>query len=365
MSPARSILYLSHTPALKGSAVSLVQLIRGLDRALFRPVVAFSKRGFLVDDLSGQGIPCAVLQERGLLGWRLVIQALQLMRRQAVDLVHLNSAVPFCKYVGMAARIRRVPVFWHIREDPRGKRVRSLKKWIRLLADRVIVVSSELEEAFRGFPVVKIFNGVDVERFHPGRTGSVFRGRYGIPEDALLFSMVGTIEERKGTLLFLRAAEALLETGSDAHFAVVGDGAEEDERAVVNHLAQRPSLASRVVLTGRLDDIPQVMAAIDVLVMPSLWEGFPRSLIEAMASGKAAIASDVGEIPHMLEGGASGRVIPRGDLPALIRAMEDLSARRDSLAEMGVRARERVISEFTLDRHVKLVQDEYLRWLEP
>jgi glycosyltransferase involved in cell wall biosynthesis len=120
-----------------------------------------------------------------------------------------------------------------------------------------------------------------------------------------------------------------------------------------------------MVLTGRLDDIPQVMAAIDVLVMPSLWEGFPRSLIEAMACGRAAIASDVGEIPYILEGGASGRLIPRGDLPALIQAMEDLGARKDSLPELGMRARERVMAEFTLERHVKLMQDEYLRWLKP
>jgi glycosyltransferase involved in cell wall biosynthesis len=336
-----------------------------LDPLEFRPVAAFSKPGFLVEDLAGRGIACEVLEERGLLGWRLVRQTLQLMRRESVDLVHLNSAVPFCKYVGIAARVRHVPVLWHIREDPRGKRVRSLKKWIRLLADRVIVVSSELEEAFRTFPVVRIFNGVDVERFHPNRTGSAFRDRYGIPRDALLFGIVGTVEERKGTLLFLRAAEALLQAGSDAHFAVVGDGPEEAERAVADYLAQRPALASRMVLTGRLDDIPQVMAAIDVLVMPSLWEGFPRSLIEAMACGRAAIASDVGEIPYILEGGASGRLIPRGDLPALIQAMEDLGARKDSLPELGMRARERVMAEFTLERHVKLMQDEYLRWLKP
>lgn len=365
MSRARTILYVSHTPALKGSAVSLAQLIRGVDPSFFRPVVAFSKPGFLVDDLAGRGIACEVLEERGLLGWRLVRQALQVMRRESVDLVHLNSAVPFCKYVGIAARIRRVPVLWHIREDPWGKRVRSLKKWIRFLADRVIVVSSELEAAFHDFPVVRIFNGVDVERFRPGRAGSAFRDRYGIPKDALLFGIVGTVEERKGTLLFLRAADALLQAGSEAHFAVVGDGPEEAERAVADYLAQRPTLASRMVLTGRLDDIPQVMAAIDVLVMPSLWEGFPRSLIEAMACGRAAIASDVGEIPYILEGGASGRVIPRGDLPALIQAMEDLVARKDSLAEMGMRARERVISEFTLERHVELIEDEYLRWLKP
>jgi glycosyltransferase involved in cell wall biosynthesis len=285
------------------------------------------------------------------------------MGRERVDLVHLNSAVPFCKYVGIAARTLGLKVVWHIREDPRGKRARRLRKWIRLLAHRVIVVSSELEDAFEAFPVVKIFNGVDVGRFHPGIDRTPFRDRFGIPPEAFLFGVVGTIEERKGTLLFLHAAEALLKAGRDAFFSIVGDGAVEDERAVRHYLAGRPTLASRVVLTGRLEDMPQVMAGIDVLVMPSLWEGFPRSLIEAMASGRAAIASGVGEIPFILEDGVCGRVVPKGDRAALSRAMEELLHRRGDLAEMGRRGRRRVLEEFTLEKHVRTVMGEYQKLL--
>ncbi len=363
MSVARTILYVSHTPALKGSAVSLVQLVLGLDASRFRPCVAFSKPGFLVDDLSARGLSCTVLNERGFWGWRLVRQARSLMERERVGLVHLNSAVPFCKYVGIAARSLGLKVVWHIREDPRGKRIRRLRKWIRHLAHKVIVVSSELEDAFETFPVVKIFNGVDMGRFHPGIDRTPFRDRFGIPHDAFLFGIVGTIEERKGTLLFLHAADALLKSGRDAFFSIVGDGALEDERAVRQYLAERPTLASRVILTGRLDDIPQVMAGIDVLVMPSLWEGFPRSLIEAMASGRAAIASGVGEIPFILEDGVCGRVVPKGDRAALSRAMEEFVCRRGDLAEMGMRGRQRVLEQFTLEKHVRTVMNEYEKLL--
>ena len=279
MSPGRSVLYAAHTAALKGSAVSLGQLILGLDRGRFEPAVVFSKPGYWVHHLGERGVPCHVLRGRGFWGWRLVSEAKAVMDRAGVDLVHLNSAVPFCKYVGIAARLRRIPVIWHIREDPGSRRVRRLKKWVRVLADRVFVVSSELERFFDGFPVVKVFNGVDVDRFRPDLKGDGFRERFHIPAEAFVFGIVGTIEERKGTLAFLRAAEEVARSAPDARFAVIGDGMAEDVETVRRYLSERARLASRVVLTGRLEEIHRVLAELDVLVMPSLWEGFPRSLI--------------------------------------------------------------------------------------
>ncbi|MCU0572676.1 MAG: glycosyltransferase [Syntrophobacteraceae bacterium] len=359
----RSVLYVSHTAALKGSAISLAQLILGLDRSRFEPTVVFSKPGYWLENLGERGISCHVLKSRGFLGWRLVSEAKAVMDRARVGLVHLNSAVPFCKYVGIAARMRRTPVVWHIREDPRSKRVRRLKKWIRGLSDRVFVVSSELERFFEGFPVVKVFNGVDLDRFQPGVTGEEFRDRFGIPRTAFVFGIVGTIEERKGTLAFLRAAEVLARSDSDARFAVVGDGMAEDVRKIRDYLSEHELLASRVILTGRLDDIPRVMAGLDVLVLPSLWEGFPRSLIEAMACGRVAIASDVGEIPFILEGGRCGMVVPCGDDSALVQAMARCLSDRAALNEMGRLARERVVSELSLKRHVEVIQNEYMELL--
>lgn len=364
MTRPKNVLYVSHTADLKGSAVSLYQLILGLDSNRFMPVAAFSKPGRLVDDLAARNVRCHVLKERGFLSWRIVAAATYLMDEARVDLVHLNSAVSFCKYVGIAAKLRRTPVIWHIREDPRSKRVRRLEKWIRRLADRVLVVSTELEGHFRSYPLIKIYNGVNIEHFRPGLDGTRFRSRWKIPKDAFLFGVVGTIEERKGTLLLMRAAEQVLQTERDAYFAVVGDGMSRDEGSVREFLSHRPSLSARVVLTGRLENIEEVMAAIDVLVMPSLWEGFPRSLVEAMASGKACVATEVGEIPYMLDNGRCGLMVPPGDMDSLAQAMERCLSRRDALLEMGLRARRRVVEEFTLERHVQRVQEVYADLLD-
>lgn len=356
----KRILYVSHTPERKGSAVSLHQLMRGLDRSRFAPVAAFSKPGPLVDALKTDGVPAHVLRRRGPLGLGLIREALTLIRSERIALVHLNSAVPFCRYVGIAAKLARVPVVWHVREDPRGKRVRRLKKWIRLLADRIFVVSSDLEAAFAPSPKVrKIFNGVDTTEFSPDVEGGEFRARFRIPADALVFGMVGSIEPRKGQLDFLRAASLLPLADDNVCLAIVGSGKADDERSVADYLAGNPAVAARTVCTGRLQDVSGAIAALDVLAIPSYWEGFPRALIEAMAAGKPAIASDVGEMPHIVRDGVTGWLVPCGDIERLADAMRGCLAERTRLAAMGNQARARAVAEFSLGAHVATVQGQY------
>ncbi|RPJ03720.1 MAG: glycosyltransferase, partial [Deltaproteobacteria bacterium] len=357
------ILYVSHTPDFRGSAMSLSQLMTGLDRDEFIPVAAFSKDGPLVRELRSRNISTHVLKKRGFLGTGLIREALNLIGMERINLVHLNSAVPFSKYVGIAARLKRLPVIWHVREDPNGKRVRRLKKWIDLLSNRIIVVSTQLEAAFgrKMGKLVRVYNGVDTDRFSVGVDGAPFRKKFGLPREAFVFGIVGTIEENKGTILFLKAAEVICasESAGSVFFAVIGDGQPEDVDRVHGFLYKRPALAERTVLTGRLGNMPEVMAGIDVLVMASLGENFPRVLIEAMASGKPVVATDVGEVFHIVDDGVTGLVVPKNDAGALASAMTRCLEMRDSLREMGSKAREKVVREFDLRRHVESVQNEY------
>ncbi len=356
-SPAR-ILYCSHTAALKGSAISLYHLMTGLDRNKYTPVAAFSKDGPLVAKLNSEGITSVVLKKRGFLNLGLIRESIRLLKDEKIDLVHLNSAVPFCKNIGLAALIAGNPVIWHIREDPEGKRVRALGKWISLLSDRIFVVSSDLYTYFKNTgKALKIYNGVDNERFKPGMDGSAFRARYGIPRDAFVFGMVGSIEKRKGNISFLEAARHVSNINEQSWFVIVGTGLESDVNKVEEFIKEN-GLDGRVVLTGRLSDITEAMAGIDILVMPSLWEGFPRALIEAMACGKPSIASDVGEVRHILEDGRSGYIIPKGDNEALTKAMESCLTNKNGLSVMGRAARGKA-EQFTLSRHVETVQGEY------
>ncbi|HEY3346907.1 MAG TPA: glycosyltransferase [Nitrospirota bacterium] len=354
------VLYASHTADLKGSAVSLYQLMKGLDSSDFQPVAVFSKDGPMVGKLAEDDMPAFVLKSRGFLGLSLLWDAYGLIKREQVGLVHLNSAVPFCKYIGIAARLNHVPVIWHIREDPEGKRVKGLKKWIDLLADRILVVSSDLELFFNGGgKAVKVYNGVDTQKFRPGLDGSSFRERFKIPADAFVFGAVGTIEPRKGTVDFLAAAEEVAAGNERVWFVVVGSGEDAFVKAA-KESAARSGIAGRVIFTGVQANIPEVMNGIDALVMPSLWEGFPRALIETMACGRPAVATDVGEVRYILADGETGLLIQKADRTALSGAMRSLLGMApEALAGMGEKAREKAVANYQIRCHVDTVQAQY------
>lgn len=364
--PPMRILCVSHTADLKGSAMSLTQLMIGLHKSRFMPVALFHKNGPLVREMQSHGIATYVIQKKGFLRVSLIREALDLIKKEGIDLVHLNSAVPFCKYVGIAAWLKGLKVVWHLREDPDGKRVQNLKKWIRLLADRIFVVSTQLERVFsQSDKVVKVYNGVDTTKFTTNVSGAPFRKRFGLSGEAFIFAIVGSIEENKGTTVFLEAAETICQSAGNVFFIVVGHGLPDDVERIHRFLRERPSLQQRTILTGRQENMPEVMAAVDVLVMASLGgnENFPRVLIEAMASGKATIATDVGEVFRIVDDDITGFIVPRNDVAALARAMRTSLEMQDALKEMGRKAREKAVSEFTLEKHVECVQNEYGRLL--
>ena len=227
------ILYASHNPDFQGAVLSLYKLVSGLDRDMFTPYAVFSKDGAMVERLTSEGVDARVLRRRGFLNLGLIHEAYRLIKGEGIGLVHLNNAVPFCKCVAIAARLAGAKVVWHVREDPHGKRVRILKPWIKLLASRVIAVSTEIEDSFKETgKAVKIYNGVDTGEFRPENDGGLFRARYGIKPGAFVFGFVGTIEPRKGILDFLQAAVEILEVHPDTRFLVVGSGMPEYEAGV-------------------------------------------------------------------------------------------------------------------------------------
>ena len=356
------VLYVSHASAYHGAVMSLFQLVKGLDRTRYTPLAAFSKKGAVIDALRERGVDARVLSRRGVLNIGLINEARRLIRDEGIGLVHLNNAVGFCKNVAIAAKLSGAKVVWHVREDPNSARLKRLKPWIRLLADRVMVVSTELEESFRKTgKAVKIYNGVDTDEFSPGVDGAPFRERYGIGKDVFLFGLVGTIEPRKGTMQFVRAAEELIREHPDCGFLLVGSGLPEYEDELKRFLDERPGLRERTFLTGRIKEVPEAMAAMDVLVMPSSWEGFPRAVIEAMSSGRPVLATAVGEVPWIVDDGETGFILPSRDVDALTAAMKRCVGMGGALKAMGMKGREKAVRLYNLEAHVGHVQDEYMK----
>jgi teichuronic acid biosynthesis glycosyltransferase TuaC len=191
-------------------------------------------------------------------------------------------------------------------------------------AARVVAVSRALADEARalGVPAERVsivMNGVDADLFRP-RDRAIARRELGLPADAAtrIVLYVGNLKATKGVLDLAAAFERIAETHPQLHLAVVGGG---DARAALETVAGR--WPGRITLAGArpLSEVPQWMAACDVLTLPSWAEGTPNVVLEALASGRRVVASSVGGIPDLVTGDALGELIPARDVTALASAL--------------------------------------------
>jgi len=281
---------------------------------------------------------------------RTIRQAVALVRRSRdVDIVHLNVAPapwpPLLRSLALAvaARVGGAHVLLHAHSGRLEVATRSLVHrallWITArVVDRIVVVSSDGERAVRRVAsnVVQLPNGVDPESFDTGPKA-----------DPPLLVFVGTVCERKG-LVELRDALVRLRDEAEPsalRVRIVGDAKQEGpgvfERIVEGY--SRSGLGD-VEFTGALDraGVRQSLAEAAIFCLPSFWEGFPLSLLEGMAAAAAPVATSVGEIPAILDGGRTGILVPPKDPEALATAIGSLLRDESKRAELGASARTRV-----------------------
>jgi len=297
----RNILYVSHTADLRGSAMSLRELMVHLPRDRFQPHGMLSKHGPFEDSLRAAEIPMVVMTDRGFLKLKLIAAARSYLREHTIDLVHLNSAVPFCRDVGIAAKLEGI-------------------------------------------------NG--------------WRQRLGIGGDEFIFVIVGTIEERKGQHLLVEAANGLLEAGHTFRIIIVGAAMiPEDKARLGAALESFPRVARITHCLGRQADIPPILRASNCLVLPSTWEGFPRTVAEGMACGLPVITTPVGELPYMIEDTVVGLLVPPNDITALRAAMQGC-LQHETLDSIAISARHRACN-WSSEAHVAAIESLYESLLLP
>jgi glycosyltransferase involved in cell wall biosynthesis len=310
------------------------------------------------------GIPAIAVRMRGAHDLLALFVLRRLMKARAVSLIHTHSSVD--SWLGaLAARSLRRPV---VRSRHVSIRIRSRLALVYRLAD-CVVTSGEAVRAIvvdAGVPagrVVSIPPGVDTRRFHPGVSGKTVRDELGLTADQPLVGLVANIRGSKGHNVFLEAACEVLRRRPDARFLVVGDGV---GRAEVRRRVGGLGLEAAVTLTGFRRDIPEVMAALDVLVLPSIRsEATSQVIPQAFAVGTPVVASTVGGSPELVRDGETGRLVPPGDARALAAAVLELVSDPARARALG-RAGQRLAAErYSLDASMALTTSVYRGLLGP
>lgn len=358
--------WLNHAPAYRGRYA--VTVVCGPQTGA---------EGSLIEETRARGVPLTILPElvrqiSPAQDVRAFFKLRRMMRQGRYDIVHTHSSK--AGVLGrLAARSARVPVVvhtvhgwsFHDQMTPAQRRLYvALEKLGDWAGDSLIVVSpQDIEKGLaqgigRRQDYTVIRSGVELDRFgHPQTPPEVMRAQLGLPASAPVVGSVTRLSPQKAPLDLVRAYAQIARLRPDAWFVIVGDGSLRGE---VEREVRDAGIAPRTLLTGLRRDVPELMAVFDVFVLTSLWEGLPRVLPQAMATGLPIVCTAADGSAEAVSEGVNGFLTPRGDPDALAARAVDLLNDAALRRRLGAAGRARA-PEFSVDRMVQQIDQHYQR----
>lgn len=371
----RKIFYLVDSFNIGGTETQAVELARRMDPQKYDVTLAcLRKEGPLLERLNGSTVNVVEFHPKGGIdsptGLYQLARMVAYLRRGRFDVIHAHDL--WSNMIGLVAgKLAGVPVIVTSQRDLSHLEwyQSSRKKWLRraqnassaVLANaRMIREGLVAEEGLAPDRVRVIYNGVDLDRFHssPSTRAKLFPGM----ERARLIVLVGNMHtDVKGQPTLIAAAPAVVSRFPQAHFVLVGDGA---KRAVFEEAAQAAGLDTKFMFLGRRNDVPDILAACDIAVLPSAAEGMPNAVLEYMAAGLPVVASAVGGNLEVIADGATGLLVPAGDASVLGQALSRLLADDVMALRLARNARELVEQRFSFERLTREVGALYEELLQ-
>ena len=292
-----------------------------------------------------------------------IISLANFIRREGITIVQC-SAVPRVGLLGLiVARLSGAHLLLHYHVIP--GRYRGLRGFAERLvarrAGRSVAVSRFLaaraQEHCPGIKVDVVVNGVDCERFHPDLDGSKIRQEYGIADDEVLILQLARIIQQKRQEDTIRAFSIARRRAPNLRLLLVGwedpryTGLFSSYRAELEHLRNEANLGDSLIIADARPEAPQLVAACDMVAMPSVEDAWNLAITEAMAGGRPAIGSDSGGIPEQIVEGTTGFLVPLQSPEALADRMVELACNPELRQRMGQAAYRRAVSLFS-ETHV-------------
>jgi glycosyltransferase involved in cell wall biosynthesis len=346
----------------------VVQLATGLDPSRYDArVICVREKGQFAQDISAAGIPVSTLvsddrQSRYLTPWYL----LRAIRKFVPHIVHSHGIIALTA-AGPLAMPRLLPRWihtFHFGNYPYAvKRHMHVERILCKRASQLVCVADAQRDAIlrlhRLAPekAVVVRNGVEPNRFVDDIVvRRAKRAELGYGDEDFVVGAICVLSKQKGIACLLESARAVLRRSPGTRFLIVGGGPLEAE---LRQHAERLGLSSHVQFTGWRNDIQELFVAIDVFVMPSLWEAMPLALLEAMAARRPIIVSDVGDNRTLVDQGECALLVKPSDADAVATAINSLYADRKLAYELGTRALRRFRSNFGVDRMLESYEQLY------
>ena len=355
-----------------GGESHLLSLVENLDREHFEPVVLSFTGGPMVERLRNLGVSCHVIHTEKPFDIRIWGRVKALLQAEKPDLIHAHGTRASSNTLWVA-RSLGIPLIytvhgWSFHDDQH-----PLVRRMRIIGERYITSRSALNiavsasnrqsglENIPGLKAVVINNGIDQQKFSPSRSFGNIREELGISGDAILILFIARFTHHKQPLNLIRAFGQALSSLPGMHLLMVGDG---DEKAAGLRLVKEAGLEGSVTFQGFRQDVPDVLAAADIFVLPSLWEGLPIGLLEAMAMGKAVIATRVDGTREVVQTEENGLLVEPGDIAALAAALVRLGSDPALRAALRGKALETVRQQYNAALMTRAIEAAYTSTLK-
>jgi glycosyltransferase involved in cell wall biosynthesis len=362
------VVYLAHAFMVGGAEEMVLNLVRHLPPRFEPAVCCIHEEGPIGEEIRRTGTPVAVLgltpgirRPRDVFG---IAGYLRGARPQIVHTFLLTASV----YGRLAAILARVPIVVGTEVN-----IYERKRYAHALAERVLMAGTDRvvvsAESVRDFYVTQvhadpakidvIYNAVDFTQAQATIARAEMRKTLGLSSDARVAGVIARLTEQKGHQ-YLFAALASKPSLADVHLLVIGGGELHD---VLVHDVEAKGLASRVHFLGPRRDLGNLLAAMDLFVLPSLWEGLPLSMVLAMGAGVPVVATRVAGVPEVVDDGRTGVLVAPGDPETLAAALARLFGDAELRQRLGADAKAAVLPRFGVDRYVDSIAGMYDRLL--
>jgi glycosyltransferase involved in cell wall biosynthesis len=348
-----------------GAQEHVYSLLSRMDRSRYNPSVVALSPGSAVRAIRSLGIPVTVFDEPddaiavGALVAHLADVGAEIVHNHMyrAELVGTRASIA----LGEAGH-RRPWVIGTVHSSRiRAAEDREVLRHLTPQMNHLVAVSRAIvhkiaEERPSSVPVSLVHNGVDLARYDRTEACCTLAEDYGLAPGAQIVGVVGRLEPEKGHPTLIEAWPRVLRAVPNAYLLIVGEGS---RREALEHQVAELGIGSRVIFSGRRDDVPAVTAALDVAVLPSYREAQGLTILEAMALSRPVVASNVGGIPEMVEDGRTGLLVPPHDPVALAAAITRLLVDHPLADMLGRAGHDLVHERFCLELMVRSIEDLY------
>jgi len=356
-----------------GGQQHLLWLVQKLDKSKFEIEVVCEPEGYLVDELRKINITIHPITISNRPSISSLIKTYRLLNKISPMILHTHGGTAgfygrlstFFNFKGVVIHTYHGIHYLNFGQSLLKKVYSSVDKFLLRITDCTICVAqNDFDIGLKAGIIQKekavvIHNGIDIDKFQHYNENMDCKIKLKTEKDSVIVGSIGRLHYQKGFEYLIEASKTVLKNYSNVKFVLIGDG---ELRGSLESLAKKNCVYNSFSFLGNQTDIPELLAQIDIFVLPSLWEGLPLVLLEAMAAKKPIIATDVNGIVEIIESEKEGILIPPKNPAAISSALIRLLNDDELCKQLAANGYAKVLHEFSLNKMIEKTESVYLKY---